>query len=194
MTRFIGIIFGTVFLAVTAQAADFKIDPDHSTVGFRIKHLAISTVPGRFTGFGGSFSFDPSNVEASKAEVKIGVKSINTEQAKRDNHLRSPDFFDIEKYPEMNFKTTKIEADSKDTFTAVGDLTIHGVTKPVSLAVKFGGSAKDPMGHDRVAFSATTRINRKDFGLTWNRALETGGLLVGEDVDIAIEIEAIKQG
>jgi polyisoprenoid-binding protein YceI len=194
MKKFFGTILASFLLVVSAQAADYKIDADHSTVGFKIKHLAISTVPGRFTEFGGTFSFDPAKIDASKADVKVGVKSINTEQAKRDNHLRSPDFFDVEKFPDMTFKTTKIEPSSKDAFKAVGDLTIHGVTKLVTLDVKFGGAAKDPMGNERVAFSATTKINRKDFGLTWNKMLETGGLLVGEDVDISIEVEGIKQG
>ena len=194
MKRVIGVVVGSFAIALSAQAADYKIDPDHSTVGFKIKHLAISSVPGRFTEFGGTFSFDPAKIESSKAEVKVGVKSINTEQTKRDNHLRGPDFFNVEAHPDMTFKTTKIEPGSKDEFKAVGELTINGVTKPVTLDVTFGGAAKDPFGNERAAFSATTKINRKDFGLTWNKALESGGLLVGEDVNISIEVEGIKQG
>ncbi|MCB0339453.1 MAG: polyisoprenoid-binding protein [Bdellovibrionales bacterium] len=175
------------------MAAEYKIDADHSTVGFRIKHLSISTVPGRFKTFQGSLQFDPNNIASSKANVSIDVSSINTEQSKRDDHLRSADFFDVSKFPTMTFETTSVEPISKDTFNALGNLTLHGVTKPVTLKVEFTGSALDPWGNERVAFSATTTLNRKDFGLTWNKLLETGGLVVGEEVKIDIEIEAIKE-
>jgi len=181
-----------LFISSTVSAMDYQIDPDHSTVGFKIKHLAISKVPGRFTQFSGTFSFDPTKMEASKADAKIVVQSINTENKKRDDHLRNPDFFDATKFPEMTFKSTKIVPLSAETFSAVGDLTMHGVTKPVTLNIEFGGLATDPWGNERAAFTATTKINRKDFGLVWNKTLETGSLLVGEDVEITLEVEGIK--
>ncbi len=183
-----------VFLVTPAVwAANYKIDADHSSVGFKIKHLAISSVNGRFTDFSGTFSFDPTNIAASKAEAKIGIKSINTEQKKRDDHLRGADFFDVAKFPEMSFSTTKIEAVSTNQFKAHGDLTIRGVTKPVVLDITYQGAAKDPWGGERAAFVATTKLGRKDFGLAYNKVLETGGLLIGEEVDVSIEIEGVKQ-
>ena len=182
-----------LFFAVQAHAAEYKIDPDHSQVGFRVKHLTISTVPGHFSQFSGTFSFDPANMSAAKAAATINVQSISTDSQKRDDHLRGPDFFDAAKFPEIKFQTKAVEPTGKDTFTAHSELTIHGVTKHVMLQVTYQGSAKDPWGNERAAFSATTRINRKDFGLTWNQLLETGGLVVGEDVDIVLDIEGIRQ-
>jgi polyisoprenoid-binding protein YceI len=180
-------------LATTAAlAADYKIDPSHTSVGFKVKHLAISSVPGKFVDVKGSFSFDPAKIESSKAEAEIAVASIDTNEAKRDDHLKSPDFFDVAKFPAISFKSKQIEKVSASEFNAIGDLTIHGVTKPVTLKVIYGGAAKDPWGNERAAFLATTKINRKDFGLTWNKALETGGLLVGEDVEISLEVEGVK--
>lgn len=182
-----------VFFAVQAEAAEYQIDADHSQVGFRIKHLAISTVPGRFTRFSGTFKFDPDRIESSSAEARISIESINTDNSKRDDHLRNPDFFDAARFPEMLFKTSRVEADGKDSFLAHGVLTIRNIAKPVTLKVTHLGAVKDPWGKERAAFSASTRINRKDFGLTWNKALETGGLVVGEDVEIQIDIQGIKQ-
>ena len=179
-------------VATTAWATDYKIDPTHTSVGFKVKHLAISSVPGKFVDVKGSFSFDPAKIESSKAEAQIAVDSIDTNEAKRDDHLKSPDFLDSTKFPSITFKSNKVEKISNSEFNAVGDLTIHGVTKPVTLKVTYGGAAKDPWGNERAAFLATTRINRKDFGLTWNKVLETGGLLVGEDVEISLEVEGVK--
>lgn len=194
MKKTILMMLGLLLTVSPVFAANYKIDPDHTTVGFRIRHLAISTVPGRFTNFEGTFSFDPASIANSKAEAAIKVGSVNTEKTKRDDHLRSPDFFDAQKFPQMNFKTNKISPVSADEFDAIGDLTIKDITKPVTLRVKYEGAAKDPWGNERAGFSASTKINRKDFGLTWNKALETGGLLVGDDVDINLEVEGIKQG
>ena len=176
----------------TCWAADYQIDPTHSSVVFKVKHLAISSVPGRFGEVSGKFSFDPSKMEASKAEATISVTSINTMDAKRDDHLKSPEFLDASKFPTISFKTTKVEKVSDAAFKALGDLTIHGVTKPVTLDVTYGGAAKDPWGKERAAFEAKTVINRKDFGLTWSKTLETGGLVVGDDVQITLEIEGVK--
>ena len=186
-----GLVVSSV-VATTAWATDYKIDPTHTSVGFKVKHLAISSVPGKFVDVKGSFSFDPAKIESSKAEAQIAVASIDTNEAKRDDHLKSPDFLDSTKFPSITFKSNKVEKISNSEFNAVGDLTIHGVTKPVTLKVTYGGAAKDPWGNERAAFLATTRINRKDFGLTWNKVLETGGLLVGEDVEISLEVEGVK--
>jgi polyisoprenoid-binding protein YceI len=192
MKKIILITLLSAFPILAATAADYKIDADHSTVGFKIKHLAISTVPGRFTEFSGTFSFDPANIAASKANATIAAKSINTEQKKRDDHLRSPDFFDASQFPEITFKSSTVTEIDKENFKVIGALTIHGVTQSVTLDVTYTGSAKDPWGNDRAAFTATTKLNRKDFGLTWNKLLESGGLLVGEEVSVTIEIEGIK--
>lgn len=179
-------------VAGVAWAADYAIDSSHSSIGFKVKHLAISSVPGTFSEFKGTFSYDPKNVAASKAEAHIVVKSIDTSDAKRDDHLRAADFFDESKYPTITFKSQKVEGVSESEFKAHGDLTIHGVTKPVVLDVTYGGSAVDPWGKERAAFVATTKINRKDFGLTWSKTLETGSLVVGDEVSITLEIEGIK--
>jgi len=175
-----------------AFGVDYQIDPSHSSVVFKVKHLAISSVPGRFGDVSGKFSFDPANVGASSAEARISAGSINTMDTKRDDHLRGDDFLNASKFPAITFKSTKVEKVSDTEFKAIGDLTLHGVTKPVTLDVVYGGSAKDPWGKERAAFEAKTKINRKDFGLTWSKALETGGLVVGDDVQISLEIEGVK--
>lgn len=176
----------------TSWAADYEIDPSHSSIGFKVKHLAISSVPGKFAEFKGTFSFDPANIESSKADAVITASSVDTGDKKRDDHLRGGDFFDTSKHPVISFKTTKVEKVSDTEFKAHGDLSIHGVTKPAVLDVTFGGAVKDPWGKERAAFVATTRINRTDFGLTWSKVLETGGLVVGENVDITLEVEGVK--
>jgi polyisoprenoid-binding protein YceI len=179
-------------VATSAWATDYKIDPAHSSVSFKVRHMGISYVPGRFMSVDGTFSYDPTNVKNSKAAATIAVSSLNTADVKRDDHLKSPEFLDAAKFKDIAFKTTSIEPVSADAFKAKGDLSIHGVTKPVVLDVTYGGSGKDPWGNERAAFTATTKINRKDFGLTWSKVLETGQLLVGEDVQIVLEIEGIK--
>lgn len=191
MKKFLALTLATL-LSSTCWAADYQIDPTHSSVTFKVKHLAISSVPGRFGELSGTFSFDPAKIEASKAQATLSVSSINTMDAKRDDHLKGPDFFDASKYPSITFKTNKVDKVSDAAFKAHGDLTIHGVTKPVTLDVTYGGSAKDPWGKERAAFEARTVINRKDFGLTWNKTIETGGLVVGDEVQIALEIEGVK--
>ncbi|MCC6954480.1 MAG: polyisoprenoid-binding protein [Deltaproteobacteria bacterium] len=192
MRKILPVILG-MSLAQAAYADTYAIDKDHSQVGFKIKHLAISTVPGTFSEFSGTFDFDPKNVAAAKVDATIAVSSVNTNQAKRDNHLRDADFFDVSKFPEMKFVSKKVTPVDADSFKVVGELTIRDVTKPVTLDVEFGGAAKDPWGNDRAAFTATTKFNRKDWGMQWNKALETGGLLVGEDVHVTLEIEGIKK-
>jgi polyisoprenoid-binding protein YceI len=181
------------FSVSLAQAADYQIDRDHSMVGFRVRHLTISTVTGRFLDFAGMFSFDPQNVAASKTDATIKVQSIDTDQAKRDEDLRSPNFFDAGKFGEMKFHSKEIKDISPEGFKVLGDLTIRDVTKPVVLDVKIGGLAKDPWGNERAAFSATAKISRKDFGMTYNKLLETGGLVVGDEVTINLEVEGIRK-
>ena len=176
--------------ATGAQAANYKVDADHTTVGFRIRHL-FSHVEGRFDRFEGTIAFDKGNPEATKVQGSIDVSGINTNVAERDKHLRSKDFFDVEAHPKIIFVSTQVSAVDKAKLTGKlhGDLTIRGVTKPVVLDVSFGGEGTDPWGNRKAGFSAQTTINRKDFGLNWNEVLETGGVLVGEEVQIRIDVE-----
>jgi len=175
-----------------AGAAEvYDIDPSHSTVGFTVKHLGISTVPGKFAKFKGTVTLEKHKPTAAKVEAVIEADSIDTGIVGRDTHLKSPDFFDVTKFPEIRFVSTKISPAKNDKFVMEGELTMHGVTKPVKLDAVFGGEAKDPWGGYRAACSATGVIDRKDFGLAWNKVMETGGLLVGEKVQIAIEVEGV---
>ena len=176
--------------SLPASAADlYAIDATHSSVGFKVKHL-VSKVPGRFTSFSGTIRFDAKTVSASSVDVTIDATSINTDNPKRDAHLKSPDFLDAEKFPTMTFKSTKLRAIDKDHFEVVGDLTIHGVTKPVTLQTELLGISPGFGTGQRIGFQATTTINRKDFGVSWNKVLDNGSLLVGEEVQIEIAIEA----
>ena len=175
------------------EPAEYVIDPDHSKVMFKVKHLGISSVTGRFEKFSGTIDFDPQDLRALKATATMETASINTDVVKRDDHLRSADFFDVKKFPYLSFVGREVREVQKDRFKIAGDLTIRGVTRPVVLDAEFGGVAKDPWGNSRAAFTAMTVIDRKDFGLTWNKLLESGGLLVGEDVRILLEIECIQK-
>ena len=171
--------------------ATWSFDNAHSSIGFSVRHLMISKVRGHFNQWEGTFDYDESDPTKSKLSVRIDAASIDTREEKRDAHLRSPDFFDVEKFPALTFASTRVERDGDD-FVVSGDLTIHGVTRAVQLKVESLGATKDPWGGYRAGFSASTTINRKDFGLTWNAALETGGVVVGEKIEIAIEIEAVR--
>jgi len=171
----------------------WDIDTSHSSVGFTVRHLVISKVHGRFTRWSGTLVLDPAHPAGSSIEARIETASIDTTEPKRDAHLRSPDFFDAEKNPELTFRSTGVRPAGDQRYELAGDLTMHGVTRPVVLQVEALGQAKDPWGAERVGFSARTAIDRRDFGLTWNQALETGGVMVGEKVEIAIEIEAVKR-
>jgi polyisoprenoid-binding protein YceI len=170
----------------------WKIDPAHTNVEFSVRHLMIATVKGRFTDVSGTVKIDEADLSRSEIDVTINVASIDTREQQRDAHLRSADFFDVEKYPTMTFRSTRVEPGQDGRLTVVGDLTIRGITKPVTLDVTSEGRAKDPWGGERAGFSATTRINRTDFGLTWNQALETGGVLVGDEVKISLDVELVK--
>ena len=169
----------------------WTIDPTHSSVEFSVRHLMISTVKGRFADVQGTVVLDEANPAASSADITVQVASIDTREPQRDTHLRSADFFDVEKYPKITFRSTPIDG-TLEAFKLNGDLTIHGVTRPVTLDVTHEGRGKDPWGNQRIGFSATGKIKRSDFGLTWNATLETGGFLVGDDVKISIDVEAVK--
>lgn len=175
-----------------SRAEEYVIDSSHSSVGFKIKHLAISNVRGGFTEFEGKYFFDPKDVASAKAQAVIRVASIDTANAKRDDHLRNPDFFDVAKFAEIKFVSTKVTPIKEGEFRVLGDLTMRGITRPVELTVSYKGAVKDPWGKERTGFAATGMLNRKDFGLTWSKALETGGLVVADEVEIAIEVEGIK--
>lgn len=181
-------------LANAVLAAEYKVDPAHSQIMFRIKHLGISSVTGRFDKFEGTFSFEPSNIAASKAQATIDVNSINTNQEKRDKHLRTPDFFDVVRFPKMTYTSKAVKDLGNKKFQITGDLEMHGIKKEVTVDAEYVGSAKGPSGDERAAFLATAKLNRKDFGLKWNDITETGGVLVGDDVTITIEVEGVKEG
>jgi polyisoprenoid-binding protein YceI len=169
----------------------WKLDPSHTTVEFSAKHLMISTVKGRITDIEGTIDMDEKDPRNSSVEATLKAASLDTRTDQRDQHLRSADFLDVEKYPEIIFRSTRIEGD-KDSFKLTGDLTIRDVTKPITLDVEFEGTGKDPWGGERVGFSAKGKFDRRDFGLTWNQALETGGVVVGNEIKISLEVEAIK--
>jgi polyisoprenoid-binding protein YceI len=183
-----------LFAAAASFAAPvtYQIDGAHSSAQFSVKHLAVSNTRGEFTKMSGTITYDPQNLAASKVEAVIDVSTINTREPKRDEHLKSADFFDVAKYPTMTFKSTRWYKEG-GKLKIQGDLTLHGVTKAVTLDVDGPTpEVKDPWGNYRVGASASTRINRKDWGLTWNKAMETGGLLVGEEVTITLDIEAMR--
>ena len=171
----------------------WNLDTSHSSVEFAVKHMVISSTKGRFTDYDVDADVDLTNLANSKATVRINAASIDTRDEKRDGHLRSPDFFNAEQYPAITFKSTKVERLDETTGKLYGDLTIRDVTRPVVLDLEYSGQSKSPWGTISAGFSAQTKINRKDFGLNWNVALETGGWLVGEEVKIAIELELVEQ-
>jgi polyisoprenoid-binding protein YceI len=175
------------------QKTTWKIDAAHSHVGFAIKHLMIATVRGSFRQVEGTVTVDEADPTTASIEVTIPTASVSTGDEKRDGHLRSPDFFDAEGFPTMTFRSKRVEQASGDAFHVVGDLTIRDVTKEVVLDVELLGRAKDPWGQEKAGFEATTKFKRSEYGLTWNAALETGGVLVGDDVKVSIEAELTKQ-
>lgn len=176
-----------------ASTITWELDPAHSVAEFKVKHMMISNVKGRFHGLTGSITEDSADPSRSRAEASIDISTIDTGDAQRDTHLKSPDFFHHEQHPTMTFQSTKVEKKGEGEYSVTGNLSMHGVTKPVTFAVEGPTPpAKDPWGNTRIGLSATAKINRKDFGLNWNAALETGGILVGEDVQIAIEAQFIR--
>ena len=178
----------TAETATASRAGTWQIDPAHSGVDFSVTHLMISKVRGRFSDISGTVETD-GTPEGSRIEVEIGAASIDTHESARDNHLRSADFFDVEKFPKIRFVSTSIKSRGADEFRVTGDLTIRNVTRPVDMDVTSEGAGRDPWGNDRAGFSATLRIDRRDFGLTWNQALETGGVVVSNDVRLTVDVE-----
>lgn len=179
------------FLASGVSAKTFQIDPVHTNISFRVKHMVISQVHGRFDKFSGTVDYVPGHPELWKTEAHIDAASIDTRVKMRDDDVRSDHFLDVKKYPEIVFKSGKIEKIRGNKAQLLGTLTIHGVTKPVVLKVTIGGVVKDPWGNQRFGATAKTVINRKDFGLTYNKVLEAGGLLVGDHIHITLDVEAI---
>lgn len=182
----------TTTLAPSATGT-YAVDASHSHVGFKVRHLVVAKVRGRFADFDGTITIadDPQH---GSVTVTVPLASIDTRDEQRDAHLRSPDFFDVEQFPTMTFRSTAVREVEAGRYEVDGELTVRGVTEPLTLQVSFDGTARDPWGGERLAFSATARLNREDFGLTWNQTLDTGGVLVGKDIDIEIEVEAVKQG
>lgn len=180
-------------MSTATAVTTWNIDPAHSVAEFKVKHMMISNVKGSFPKVSGVLTFDETDLSKSSVEASIDVSSIHTRDEQRDGHLKSPDFFDVEKYPTMTFKSTKVTATGAGEGTVEGDLTIRDVTKKVVFAVEGPTDpGKDPWGYTRIGVSATTKISRKDFGLVWNAALETGGVLVGDDVTITLDVQFIK--
>jgi polyisoprenoid-binding protein YceI len=178
---------------MTAQLTEktvYSIDAAHTTVEFVVRHLMITKVRGRFGAVSGTIELDPNGDVPRSIQATVDATSIDTREPQRDAHLKSPDFFEVEKYPTLEFASTRIEGDA-GSFTIYGNLTIRGVTREVALKTEFEGRAADPWGGQRIGYSASTTINRKDFGLGWNAALETGGVMVGDEVRIELEVQAV---
>ncbi|WP_420176381.1 YceI family protein [Luteococcus sp. OSA5] len=178
---------------MTSLNGTYAIDPTHSSLGFIARHAMITKVRGSFKEFEGVATVDGQNPGASNVKVTMQVASIDTRNGDRDAHLTSADFFDVENFPTITFDSTKVEAVDADTVEITGDLTIKDVTKSVTIPFEYTGAAKDPFGNERIGFEGKTEVNRKDFGLTWNAALDTGGVLVSEKITLEFEISAIKQ-
>jgi polyisoprenoid-binding protein YceI len=188
MTRALAtVVFASSLAAAPALADTFVIDRVHSEASFQVRHL-VTKVRGRFTDFSGTVVGDPAKPTAATVEFTVKAASIDTDQERRDTHLRSADFFDAEKYPDINFKSTRIVQTGKDRYDVTGNLSMRGVTREVTLAVTYLGA----MG-DKIGFEATTTLNRKDFGIVWNKALDTGGFVLGDDVIVTINIEAARK-
>ena len=180
--------------AAPGTVTTWKIDPAHSAAEFKVRHMMISNVKGKFSGLSGVLKLDETDYTHATVEASIPVSSVNTGDEKRDGHLQSADFFDAEKFPAMTFKSTNIDSAGGGDYEVTGDLTIHGVTKSIVLKVEdVSQPSKDPWGNHRLGLSGSTKINRKDFGLTYNSALETGGVLVGEEVTITLDVQFAKQ-
>ena len=178
---------------MSSNTTTWTIDPAHAEIGFAVRHLMIATVRGRFGAVSGTLTVDEQNPKNSKVDVTLDVTSIDTRQEMRDNHLRSADFFDVERFPTMHFVSKRIEGDVHGEFRVTGDLTIRDVTREVTLTATLEGRTRDPWGNERAGFSATGKLNRHDFGLNGNQALETGGVMVGDEVKLTIDVEVVHQ-
>lgn len=184
----------STLMALPAQAAVevHSIDAGHSEVSFQVRHL-VTQVRGRFNQYEGTIKLDPANLEASSVDLRIKADSIDTDLPDRDKHLRAEDFFHAEKYPEITFKSTKIKKTGKDTYDVTGNFTMRGVTKQITLPVTYLGSVKDPWGNQKAGFETTATLNRKDYGINWNAALDNGGVVLSDEVKIAINLETALQ-
>lgn len=182
----------------SALAGSYEIDPSHSSIAFTVRHL-VGNVKGQFTEFQSSFSFDQNNPDKAKVTVQINANSINTNDKKRDDHLKGEDFFNVAKHKTLRFVGTKLvpvnntNGSSVKKYQLTGDLSLHGITRPITLDVVLQGEAKDPWGNQRIGFTATTQINREDFGMKWNKVLDQGGMLIGNEVSIDLNIEAVEK-
>lgn len=194
LVRVVAVALAIAPALALGQASTWTFDSAHSHASFTVRHMVISNVRGEFGKLTGTVTLDEKDVTKSKVEATIDATTIDTREAKRDEHLKSPDFFDVAKYPAITFKSTKVQKNGKDGLKVTGDLTMRGVTKPVTLDVTGPtGEIKDPWGSARRGASATTKLNRNDYGVAWSKALEGGGLVVGNDVTIELEVELVKQ-
>jgi polyisoprenoid-binding protein YceI len=188
------LLFGAMVLSplvVFAEPARWNLDPEHSTIEFRVAHMVVSKTAGRFTDYVGFIDMDAEAGVVTAVEATIKAGSVNTNHEKRDTHIRNADFLDVEHYPTMRFKMKSYKK-TAENFTMVGDFTLRGVTKEVTLTGHYNGATKDPWGNTRAGFSAEGMLNRKDFGMVWNKSLDSGGLVVGDEVQIRLDIECIK--
>jgi len=180
-------------IAAQTRTTTWNLDPAHSTAEFKVKHMMITNVKGQFSDISGTITIDESDITKSRVEASVDAVSVNTRNPDRDAHLRSADFFDVDRFPKLTFTSTAVSRTGRDELEVEGDFTIHGVTRKVTFIIEGpSATAKDPWGNTRLGLTATTKIKRKEFGLTWNSALETGGVLVGEEVTITIDIQAVK--
>ncbi|WP_405745943.1 YceI family protein [Streptomyces canus] len=177
---------------LTALTGDYTIDASHSTIGFTVRHAMVTNVKGKFNEFSGTLHLDGGDPSTSTASIDVKMDSIDTGSADRDGHLKSADFFKIEEFPTMTFRSTKAEALGDEDYRITGDLTVLGTTKPLTIDLEFNGAAKDPFGNERVGFEGKAEIKRSEWGLTWNAALETGGVLISDKIKLSFDISAIK--
>jgi polyisoprenoid-binding protein YceI len=186
-------VLALALAAGTTYAADsYTVDKAHSEVLFSVRHMGVSKVTGRFNDFSGAITGDPTKPEGASVEFTVKATSVDTNDAGRDKHLRSADFFDVEKFPELTFKSSKIAAKGQGQYEVTGTFTMHGVSKEITLPVTMSGPIKDPRGNEKVGFEATTKLNRKDYGVSWSKTLDTGSLVVSDDVQVSIALEAAK--
>jgi len=192
MSTRIAVLAAALATAAPALAAEtYTFDKGHTTVGFQVRHI-VTNVGGRFRDFAGTIQIDRAKPENSSVEFTIQAASIDTSEAKRDEHLKSPDFFDVANHPTITFKSTAVKPTGKDTYAVTGDFTMRGVTKQITLPVTVLGEAKDPWGNEKIGFETGTTINRKEYGINWSKTLDNGGLLVGDEVKVQIAVEANK--
>ncbi len=195
MRQRLAVTLAAFAVSSVAWASTWEIDPAHSAAQFTVRHMMVSNVRGEFGKTTGTVTIDEKDLSRSIAEATIDTTTLSTREPNRDKHLKSPDFFDVEKYPTITFKSTSFKKVGPDKYKVTGDLTLHGVTKPVVLDVESSDAvSKDPKGNERRGATVTTTLNRKDFGLTWNKPIESGGVLVGDQVAINLDLELVKKG